>query len=646
MTRTVRPQTIVFSFLMLGIALFLAPSARAATANNWAFPDRHYRTAVDIAANGYARSDKVTEINIDFAALLSDYSETGSFDESSLRVTEIDGSGNVIDNNVVFQFDNGSIDTPQGTLLILLSGNTAVNATRTYHIYFDITGTYSQPNFADRVVLTGDDIPYHGKASFVIETFDSNATTRNTTYYYHKPGGAFASLIDRDGNDWISYDDTINSKSGGEYRGIPNMGVVFHPGYSGTSSSIVEDGPLMLTIRSVRTLNGNKWEVQWNIFPTYARMTIVQVPTGEKYWLLYEGTPGGNLDYSGTNQDQIIRSDQLTNNAGKKWNDTGVNIPQELSPEWLYVQDAATSRYLFLIHSDDDAHPDSYRYQYDATQNPPSGTMDNGAMTVLGFGRKIETGVTRYLDAENVTFTLGLGESGNFTAVSKVINGAYQDVTYTFVNEAPTVDINQSLAVNEGATAVLNASKLTSSDPEGVNVTYTLTALTTHGTLKRNSTVLAVSDEFTQQDIATGLIAYTNNGDENSSDSFTFAISDGEQSSGGHTFTFTINPVNDAPVAQADSFTVAAGVLTSLDVLANDSDPDSTNLTVTIVTKPAHGTAVAQADGSIQYKAGITYEGSDSITYRVSDGSKTSNTVTVSLTVEPAQHLFLPLIIR
>jgi hypothetical protein len=83
-----------------------------------------------------------------------------------------------------------------------------------------------------------------------------------------------------------------------------------------------------------------------------------------------------------------------------------------------------------------------------------------------------------------------------------------------------------------------------------------------------------------------------------------------------------------------------SGLTVVVHVLANDGDPDdSLNPgSVRILTTPAHGSAVANLDGTVTYTTDGTYEGSDSFSYEVCEaGSPTlCATATVDITAAPA----------
>ena len=90
------------------------------------------------------------------------------------------------------------------------------------------------------------------------------------------------------------------------------------------------------------------------------------------------------------------------------------------------------------------------------------------------------------------------------------------------------------------------------------------------------------------------------------------------------------------PIANDDTATVAAGESVNTDVKANDSDPDTpnSNLTVSIESIPAHGTATVQPDGTITYQHNGDTATSDSYQYRITDPEDNFDVATVFITIE------------
>jgi VCBS repeat-containing protein len=89
-------------------------------------------------------------------------------------------------------------------------------------------------------------------------------------------------------------------------------------------------------------------------------------------------------------------------------------------------------------------------------------------------------------------------------------------------------------------------------------------------------------------------------------DSFTYLTNDGAHNSIPATVTITVHPVNDQPVAAADTGAVSQGgtlTETAPGVLSNDSDPDGDQLTVSTnpVSPPSFGTLTLNPDGSYIY---------------------------------------------
>jgi VCBS repeat-containing protein len=101
------------------------------------------------------------------------------------------------------------------------------------------------------------------------------------------------------------------------------------------------------------------------------------------------------------------------------------------------------------------------------------------------------------------------------------------------------------------------------------------------------------------------------------------------------TVSITITPVNDAPVAVADTKAATEDTALSFpasDLAANDTDVDGDPLTVTAVSGGTKGTVVLAA-GTVTYTPNANANGADSFSYTVSDGKGGTATGTVTVTI-------------
>ncbi len=208
-------------------------------------------------------------------------------------------------------------------------------------------------------------------------------------------------MLDKDGIDWIGFHNELGSESKGEYRGFPNAihrqdGSYFHALNAGTdpSTSRVESKQDDF-VRILFESGNGQWEGQWDFFPDRCVFTMLKVSKGYKYWILYEGVPGGTLDkedfwYSSIDENPRSIDDR---------ND--VDLP---SPEWIAFGDPKSPRMLFLYHHGDDSYPDRYYNMRDE-------------MTVFGFGRK---GIDKFLDTPQ-SFSIGFVESTEFEKVYSAV---------------------------------------------------------------------------------------------------------------------------------------------------------------------------------------------------------------------------------
>jgi VCBS repeat-containing protein len=130
-----------------------------------------------------------------------------------------------------------------------------------------------------------------------------------------------------------------------------------------------------------------------------------------------------------------------------------------------------------------------------------------------------------------------------------------------------------------------------------------------------------------------GSFIYTPDADFNGQDSFTYLANDGTANGNIATVTLTVNPVNDAPVAQDDAFVTDEDAPLAGSVLLNDLDIDGPALVAALVAGPAHGQLVLNGDGGFLYVPDADFNGQDSFTYRAGDGSLQSATASVTITV-------------
>lgn len=526
------PPVVVFAALLLALAV---PAGRTSANGGWWNAAWHYRVPVTVPAGSYARVDRPVEVSLNFTSLLAALGQSGAFDDRSIRVVEVNGVGAVTDPAVPFQFERASdynaATKARGTLVFIMKGTTAAGASRTYHVYFGKPGVAFAPPSVTPLVAVEDLADWQGQAALKI-------TTARATYYYHKVGAGLASIIDAGGADWISYRPCTSGGgcfADGEYRGIPNTGDFFHPGYTGSKGStttVVSQGPVKLTLSSVST--DNKWETRWEFYPGYATMTMVRVDTAKTYWVLYEGTPGGRVDTDDSQgkADRLVRSSGQVTVANVGWTmDSGPG--DQWLEEWAYVRDGTTLRQLFFVHHEDDAVVDSYKYE-----------TNSGRMTILSFGRNAPQGInTRYLTAAPQRFTIGLTDPASFEATRDLVNSAYRPLAAPAVgapeagggmSTAPVAQPESYGTLRDRPLVVAAPGVLANdSDPNGGALSAVKAGDPSHGTLALN---------------ANGSFTYTPAAGYVGGDSFSYRASDGAEQS--EVTTVTITVVNPAQLGK------------------------------------------------------------------------------------------------
>ncbi|WP_318451590.1 retention module-containing protein [Photobacterium leiognathi] len=122
-----------------------------------------------------------------------------------------------------------------------------------------------------------------------------------------------------------------------------------------------------------------------------------------------------------------------------------------------------------------------------------------------------------------------------------------------------------------------------------------------------------------------------------------YTVTDGTSEEHGHS-TVIVTPVNDAPVANPDSFTTNEDTSITVDLTKNDSDVDGDKLTVkeingTLLTGGEqtvvvdNGKIVIAHDGGMTFIPSDNYHGDVTVPYTITDGDKTAtSTVTIHVT--------------
>lgn len=244
--------------------------------------------------------------------------------------------------------------------------------------------------------------------------------------------------------------------------------------------------------------------------------------------------------------------------------------------------------------------------------------------------------------------TLTLNANGSFSYIPDA--GFDGEDTFTY-------RVNDGTANGNIATVTITVSGTPGAAPVAVNDTYTLAedgSLTT--TLANDvlgndtdadldpltATLVANVSNGTLVFNGDGTFVYTPNANFSGTDTFTYQANDGSSNSNIATVTLTVTGSNDPPVGLPDAYDVDEGstlVVAGTGVLANDSDPDGDSLTVAVLTQPANGNLTLNEDGSFTYIPDALYHGTDSFTYQMSDGTTTSNAVTVTITVNSVNDL-------
>lgn len=244
---------------------------------------------------------------------------------------------------------------------------------------------------------------------------------------------------------------------------------------------------------------------------------------------------------------------------------------------------------------------------------------------------------TATVSGSTVTYTPGANNTGADSFTFRAYDGAAYSsnatvsLNITAVNDRPTVS-SQVVNTNEDTSVTFD---LSASDVDGDTLTPLFSGVDISGSTY--TTLTSTHGTFT---VSGTRVTYTPPADFSGTDSFSFIVSDGSISASSFaTVSINIAAVNDAPVAEDMWARSANGQPAHVVLSATDTEGDA--LTYSIVSSPRRGTATLWNGDKVIYRPrSTTSRVTDSFTYRVSDGSGTSATKTVTIDVLPEVATF------
>ncbi|BAY61023.1 putative outer membrane adhesin [Calothrix brevissima NIES-22] len=251
-------------------------------------------------------------------------------------------------------------------------------------------------------------------------------------------------------------------------------------------------------------------------------------------------------------------------------------------------------------------------------------TATNGALVNNNNGTYTFTPTANFNGTVNLTYGVSDGTA--------TLAGQTRSFAVTPVNDAPTGSPTAALSNTPEETAInITASSLLAGFTDVDGDTLSVVNLTaTNGALVNNNN---------------GTYTFTPNTNFNGTVNLTYGVSDGTVTLAGQTRSFTVTPVNDAPVGNPDTVSTTRNTAVNIAVstlLANDTDIDTplASLRITAVSGATNGTVSLNNKGTptnfsddfITFTPQNNFTGNATFNYTISDGSLTS-TATVAVSV-------------
>lgn len=250
--------------------------------------------------------------------------------------------------------------------------------------------------------------------------------------------------------------------------------------------------------------------------------------------------------------------------------------------------------------------------------------LESTPLTITGTST---TNGTAVISGTNVVFTPANNFNGTVLFNYTISDGALSatgrvTVTVTSFNDAPVANDDSTNTLEDVSVTIRVLANDT--DVEGTALSL-ISASTTNGTAVVSGTNIV----FTPATNYYGTVVLT------------YRASDGSQFATGMV-TVVVAPVNDGPVATTNTYTTQEDVpliIPAPGILANDLDIEGDPFSALLVSDVANGLLLLNPDGSFTYTPDADYSGSDSFSYRGTDGLALGNVVTVTINITPVVDL-------
>jgi hypothetical protein len=408
------------------------------------------------------------------------------------------------------------------------------------------------------------------------------ATTANPTLTIDRPGTYVAQLVVRDGTTDSAPDtvnvSTLNSRplaSAGSNQTV-HWGAIVQLDGSGSSDA---DGDAL----------GFTWAILSRPDGSTAQLSDVNALS-----------PSFTADRPGVYVVQLVVNDGILTSDPANMTVTAENqVP--VAGDDTATTTAGTPVTIAVLANDSDADA-ADRLQVQSVTQPASGTVTFTASNVQ------YTPASGFVGTATFAYTITDGADTATANVSVTVNAPT-------ANRPPVANAGPDQTVPGGSDVLLDGSQ--SSDPDGDSLTY---AWVMQSIPDGSAAALSGADTAAPRFTADRRGQYT----------VSLTVADGQGASA--TDTMQVTALNRDPVAAPDTVTTAVNSAITIEVLANDTDPDGDVLTLSSITQPSNGAAEIQG-ASVRFTPAVDFSGATTFSYTISDGNGATASAQVSVSV-------------